>query len=189
MKKVLLLLLLPLAVNSYAQQEAELISFEDYETVMAMAKEHRKKRLLTLDEFVEKAKDSSVIILDVRSDSMYKMAHLKGAKHLNFSDFNQEVLDHFFASKDVTILIYCNNNFKYAPRQFMTKGLTQVEWDEHRNWGHFNIPETMALTIPTYINLYGYGYRNVYELGETVSVFDQRIQFEGSDLRFGSPGQ
>ncbi len=41
-------------------------------------------------------------------------------------------------------------------------------------------PLMMALNIPTYINLYGYGYRNVYELQELVKVTDPRIEFEGS---------
>ena len=38
----------------------------------------------------------------------------------------------------------------------------------------------MALNIPTYINLYGYGYKNVYELDELVNVGDPRIKFEGT---------
>jgi hypothetical protein len=38
----------------------------------------------------------------------------------------------------------------------------------------------MALNIPTYVNLYGYGYRNVYELNELVDVNDPRINFEGT---------
>jgi hypothetical protein len=38
----------------------------------------------------------------------------------------------------------------------------------------------MALNIPTYVNLYGYGYHNVYELNELVNVNDPRITFEGS---------
>jgi hypothetical protein len=38
----------------------------------------------------------------------------------------------------------------------------------------------LALNIPTYINLYGYGYRNVFELGELVHIGDRRIKFEGS---------
>ena len=45
---------------------------------------------------------------------------------------------------------------------------------------------TLALNIPTYINLYGYGYRNVYELGELISYFDGRIQFEGSAVNSSS---
>jgi hypothetical protein len=41
-------------------------------------------------------------------------------------------------------------------------------------------PLMMALNIPTYVNLYGYGYRNIYELDELVNVSDSRITFEGS---------
>ncbi len=45
----------------------------------------------------------------------------------------------------------------------------------------------MAINIPTYVNLYGYGYRNVYELDELVSVRDPRIEFEGSVVRAQLP--
>jgi hypothetical protein len=41
-------------------------------------------------------------------------------------------------------------------------------------------PIMLALNVPTYINLYGYGYRNVYELHELVNIDDPRIEFEGS---------
>ncbi len=41
---------------------------------------------------------------------------------------------------------------------------------------------TLALNIPTFINLYGYGYKNVYELGDLVSVFMDPIKFEGTDV-------
>ena len=34
--------------------------------------------------------------------------------------------------------------------------------------------------IPTYINLYGYGYRNIYELDELVEMNDPRLEFEGT---------
>ena len=38
----------------------------------------------------------------------------------------------------------------------------------------------MALNIPTYVNLYGYGYRNVFELDELLEVKDPRVVFEGT---------
>jgi hypothetical protein len=41
----------------------------------------------------------------------------------------------------------------------------------------------LALNIPTYINLYGYGYKNVYELDELVNVNDKRIEFEGTAVK------
>ena len=76
------------------------------------------------------------------------------------------------------ILIYCNNNFEGNPVDFTTKIVlpptaSDEVLDEER-------PVMMALNVPTYINLYGYGYQNVYELDELVNVSDQRIEFEGT---------
>lgn len=52
-----------------------------------------------------------------------------------------------------------------------------------KTYGQFQSQEKpimLALNIPTYINLYGYGYRNIYELAELVNVKDPRIYFEGT---------
>lgn len=35
------------------------------------------------------------------------------------------------------------------------------------------------MNIPTFINLYGYGFKNVYELSELVNIFGGGLQFEG----------
>jgi hypothetical protein len=35
----------------------------------------------------------------------------------------------------------------------------------------------LALNIQTFINLYGYGYRNVYELGEVVNFDDPKVRW------------
>ena len=43
-------------------------------------------------------------------------------------------------------------------------------------------PVMLALNIPTFINLYGYGYKNIYELDELVRVDDPRIEFEGAEV-------
>ena len=40
--------------------------------------------------------------------------------------------------------------------------------------------EEAALNIPTFIALYSYGYRNVYELGGLFRVDDPRLEFDGS---------
>ncbi|WP_417939197.1 hypothetical protein [Flavobacterium sp. RS13.1] len=44
-------------------------------------------------------------------------------------------------------------------------------------------PIMLALNIPTHIDLYGYGYKNIYELDELVNVNDSRIQFEGTEVK------
>jgi len=58
---------------------------------------------------------------------------------------------------DVRILIYCNNNFSNNAQPVILK---RVE---------------LALNIQTFINLYGYGYRNVYELGDVVDFNDPAV--------------
>jgi signal peptidase I len=45
----------------------------------------------------------------------------------------------------------------------------------------------LALNIPTFINLYGYGYRNIYELGDVVDFNDPRIRWVGP-ARAAAPG-
>jgi hypothetical protein len=150
------------------------VDYDAYENLVAEVKEHRKNRLLDLNAFLKTSREKNVIILDTRSDEMYNSKHIKGAVHLNFSDFTQANLDRLLLSKDTKILIYCNNNIDDDQIMFATKAVV------------FPPPSTkkltLALNIPTYINLYGYGYKNVYELSELVSVFDKRITFEGTSI-------
>ena len=78
------------------------------------------------------------------------------------------------SSSATRILIYCNNNFADDQIAFATKMARPV----YRK----TKPLTLALNIPTFINLYGYGYKNVYELSDLVSVYNRTIEFEGTDV-------
>lgn len=130
------------------------------------------------------SKEPDAIIFDSRSDFRYNRIHIKGARHLSFTDFTQDNLRKVIPSVDTKILIYCNNNFEgnqtdFASKMFVPGAVpsgdvltSQFQVQEK--------PRMMALNIPTYVNLYGYGYRNVYELDELVDVKDPRIEFEGS---------
>ena len=153
------------------------VDFDAYEKLVAEVKEHRKSRLVNLETFLKMSKEDKVIIIDTRSDAMYKSKHVKGAVHLNFSDFTQATLARLIKSKDTKILIYCNNNFDKDDDNFPTKAYVPAVKKEKTI--------TMALNIPTYINLYGYDYKNVYELFELVSIYDTRIKFEGTSVGFG----
>ncbi len=155
------------------------VDFDAYEKLVAEVKEHRKSHLVSLDEFVKMSKEPKVIIIDTRSDAMYKSKHIKGAIHLNFSDFTQTNLARIIKSKDAKILIYCNNNFEKDEINFPTKAYVPAKPSKDEK------ALTLALNIPTYINLYGYGYKNVYELDELVNTSDQRIKFEGTSVGFG----
>ena len=165
------------------------VNFNDLESLMTEVKPHREKRLINLNEFSKKSLEKNTVILDTRSKEMYNKKHVKGAININFSDFTQDVLDDFFqqyAGKNTQILIYCNNNFedKLATNlqdvYFISK---VVRPDFPKEKIKAEKPKTLALNIPTYLNLYGYGYKNVFELNELVDVNDERIAFEGTDSK------
>lgn len=160
---------------------ASQVDFDAFDSLTHEVKEYRKNRLITLPEFIEWAKETNTIILDTRSAEMYKRKHLKGAVHLNFSDFTQANLRKVIPSKNTRILIYCNNNFADDERNFALKSAPPPRTDLN--------PVTLALNIPTFINLYGYGYRNVYELSDLVSVLDPMIRFEGTEVGRDLPGR
>jgi hypothetical protein len=166
------------------------VSFDDFKELVAEVESHRADRLIDLGTFLKMSKEPGVIILDTRSDFRFDRIHIKGAKHLAFTDFTQAELAKVIPSPDTKILIYCNNNFDGNQEDFTTK--RSVPFPSRSGLGRElaseEKPRTMALNIPTYINLYGYGYKNVYELDELVRVADSRIEFEGSIVEQASPG-
>ena len=151
------------------------VDFDAYEELAKEVKEYRKNRLVGLSKFLLLSKDQHTVILDTRSTEMYNRKHVKGAIHLNFSDFTQFNLRRLIPDMNTRILIYCNNNFDEDPVNFATKSARSPKSLKQKE-------TTLALNIPTFINLYGYGYKNVYELADLVSVFNKSIEFEGTDV-------
>lgn len=170
--------------NYFVAQDKSLTSKIDFDSFMKLAKKveyYRAKRLIPVNEFLAKAKEPNTIILDSRSKEMFDRKHLKGALHLNFADYNQISLYKIIPDKNTTILIYCNNNFIDDQQNFASKmAVTPKDLNGKPTYQN-NI--TLALNIPTFINLYGYGYHNVYELADLVSVNDTRLAFEGSEVK------
>lgn len=155
------------------------VSFPDFKELVELVEDHRASHLVDLDTFLKMSQNPGVVILDTRSDFRFERVHVKGARHLAFTDFTQDNLAKVIPSAETTILIYCNNNFEGNPTDFATKGYVPSV-QVGRQVAEQAKPRLLALNIPTYINLYGYGYRNVYELNELVNVKDPRIGFEGS---------
>lgn len=162
---------------SYAKAK---VNYDSFKQLVDEVEKHRKSRLVSLDTFLSMSKRNNVIILDSRSANRYERKHIKGAKHLAFTDFTQENLNRLFKDKNTTILIYCNNNFQGDEIDFASKVALPVKKTSSSAKPEEGL--TLALNIPTYINLYGYGFRNVYELDELVDVSDKRIKFEGSEV-------
>ena len=159
------------------------VSFDDFKGLVAEVEPHRASRLVDLNTFLKMSKEEGVIIFDSRSDFRFDRLHVKGAKHLAFTDFTQDNLKKVIPTFETTILIYCNNNFDGNQTDFASKVASPRPKPANAVANQFATqakPLMMALNIPTYVNLYGYGYRNVYELHELVKVTDPRIEFEGS---------
>ncbi len=97
------------------------VSFDDFKNLVAEVETHREKRLIDLDTFLKMSKEPGVIILDSRSTFRYERIHVKGAKHLSFTDFTQNNLGEVIPSFETTILIYCNNNFEGNQTDFASK--------------------------------------------------------------------
>ncbi|PIQ25290.1 rhodanese-like domain-containing protein [bacterium (Candidatus Blackallbacteria) CG17_big_fil_post_rev_8_21_14_2_50_48_46] len=140
------------------------VDYQGFQNLTQEAGAYRQTRLIPIQTFLKMAEDPQTLILDTRSESAYQRKHFKNAVHLNFSDFTQEKLNKLIPNTQTRILIYCNNNLENDPQSFPTK------------------MAPLALNIPTFINLYGYGYRNIYELSSLLDIHDPRLKFEGSDV-------
>jgi len=138
------------------------IDMPGYLDVADQAAQHRETRRLTEEQFIQFSQAPGTIILDARSKEKYDELHIKGAINLSFPDITVDSLAQLIPDKNTRILIYCNNNFENAPEPFPSK------------------MSTASLNISTYISLYTYGYRNVYELGPLLDIEASRLTFESS---------
>lgn len=154
------------------------VDFDAFEELMKEVKPYRAERLISAEEFVRMSQEENVVILDTRSKEMYDRKHIKGAIHLNFSDFTQRNLMRLIPDPNTRILIYCNNNFESDELYFPTKSYQPQLFGQEAMEKEL----TLALNIPTFINLYGYGYHDIFELDELISPYSSVIRFEGTDV-------
>ncbi|WP_298416760.1 rhodanese-like domain-containing protein [uncultured Kordia sp.] len=164
-------------VFNNSSESKPLVSFDDYKGLVAKVEKHREERMVDLATFVKMSQEEDVIILDARAEDLYKKSHIKGAVNLPFTKFTQQNLMRLIPDPETKILIYCNNNIQNDPIHFASKIALPIN----------NQPLMLALNIPTYINLYGYGYKNVYELNAVIDVLKSRtdnsyVQFEGTSF-------
>jgi phage shock protein E len=123
----------------------------------------REARRLSWAEFSARAAADGALLLDARSADAFARGHLKGAVNLPFTDFTDEALAAVIGTNpNRPIYIYCNNNFRDHRAPVMLKRAP------------------MALNIPTFINLHGYGYRNVWELADVIGTGDAGVEWEGA---------
>ncbi|MBS3931574.1 MAG: rhodanese-like domain-containing protein [Sphingomonadales bacterium] len=151
-----LTLALALAAPAAAQSLQPANPQIDYKGFVQLAQQLepvREAHRLPWGQFIAKARAEGALLLDARSESAFRRGHIKGAVNLPFSDFTDEALREVIGKNpNRPIYIYCNNNFTDNAAPVVTKRFD------------------MALNIPTFVNLHGYGYGNVWELGGLVST-------------------
>jgi hypothetical protein len=135
------------------------IDYQGFRGLTAEVDAYRAGRLVSLADFQRMAREPNTIILDARSADAYAEGHIEGALNLPFTDFTDRSLREAIRDPNTRILIYCNNNFSNNEQPVMLKRVQ------------------LALNIQTFINLYGYGYRNVYELGDVVDFNDPAVRW------------
>jgi phage shock protein E len=146
------------------------IDMNGYLRVSAEAARHRETRRISEEEFIRMSREPGTIILDARSMELYQLLHVKGAINLSFPDIAVDSLKSTIPDKNTRILIYCNNNFWGAPIPFPSK------------------IATASLNLATFIALYNYEYRNVYELGPLIPIKSAKLEFESSDFQIERGG-
>ena len=124
------------------------------------AARHRQTHRVSEAEFIRMSRQPGTVVLDARSREKYDELHVKGAINLSFPDISYETLNKVLPDKKTRILIYCNNNFREVPA-FQAKAITS------------------ALNLSTFIALFDYGYREVYELAPLLDVATSKLEFEG----------
>ena len=136
----------------------------DMQGFLRLAREaaaYRATRRVTEEEFVRMSGQPGTIVLDARSGEKFNELHIRGAINLSFPDLTIESLRRMIPDRQTRVLIYCNNNFSNAIGPFPSK-----------------LPQA-SLNLYTFIALYTYGYRNVYELGPLIDIRNSQLDFEG----------
>jgi hypothetical protein len=121
---------------------------------------YRDSRRLSEEDFVRYAREPGTVVLDARSREKFDELHIAGAINLSFPDIAIASLRRAIPSRATRILIYCNNNFRGAESPFPSK-----------------LPAA-SLNLSTFIALYTYGYRNVWELGPQIDLERTILRFE-----------
>lgn len=135
------------------------VDFGGFRNLSEEVQAYRANRLVSHAQFEAMARQPGTIILDARSAEAYRMGHIAGAINLSLTDFTAQSLAATIPNPNTRILIYCNNNFENNVAPVIMKSVQ------------------LALNIQTFINLYGYGYRNVYELGDVVNFNNPKVRW------------
>jgi phage shock protein E len=151
---------LALPAQAEPAPENPLIDYPGFVELAGKVGEFRETRRLPWDDFAARVLADGAVLLDARSETAFAQGHIDGAINLPLPDFTAERLAEVLGpDRDRPVYIYCNNNFADDRPPVVTKKVQ------------------LALNIPTFINLVGYGYENVWELAEVIRTDDPGVHW------------
>lgn len=165
--RILLLCPILACLNLQAAEKSipnPLIDYPGYLKIAQQTQAPREERRITEEQFLTMAGEPGTVVLDARSESKFRLRHIKGAINLPFTEFTAATLAKAIPSPKTRVLIYCNNNFLGSRVAFATKA------------------PAASLNISTYVTLTSYGYRNIYELGPLIDIHSTKLVFEGEEV-------
>ena len=140
------------------------IDYAGYKKDVLQVGSVRESRRLSEAEFIRMAGEPGTVVLDARSERLFRLRHIEGARNLPFPEFTEQTLAATIPSRETRVLIYCNNNFIGLPESMPLKRLPA------------------ALNLATFVALHTYGYDNVYELGPAVYATSTALEFAGDEM-------
>ena len=162
----LLLVLIPVSAAEPAPNPQ--IDYAGFQRNVLEVGELRRTHRLSEEEFIRMAAEPGTVVLDARSERLFRLRHIEGAVNLSFPEFTQQTLAALIPTRQTRVLIYCNNNFTGLPESMPVKQIS------------------VSLNVSTYVSLNAYGYGNVYELGPLVDAKQTRLRFAGDEVK-GAP--
>ncbi len=148
---------IPASAQVKAVPDNPAIDYPAYARLVGELGDLREERRLGWADFAAAARAKGALLLDARSETAFARGHIEGAVNLPFTDFTTESLRAVIGKNpNRPIYIYCNNNFTNDLAPVRTKAAP------------------LALNIQTFVNLYGYGYRNIWELADRIDFTDPR---------------
>src|SRR5436190_9182868 len=147
------------------------IDMPGYIAVAKEAAAWRETHRVSEEEFIRMSGEPNTIILDARSHEKYDEMHIRGAINMSFPDIAIERLRACIPDHNTRILIYCNNNFTGNQSAFASK------------------ISIASLNLSTFIALYSYEYRNVYELAPLIQMDRAKLDFSVGPALAGRPAE
>jgi rhodanese-like protein len=138
------------------------VDYDGFARNVAEVRHLRESRRISEAEFIRMAGEPDTVVLDARSERLFRLRHIEGAVNLSFPEFTEQTLARVIPTRSTRVLIYCNNNFSGLPESMPVKAIAS------------------ALNLSTFVSLHAYGYRNVFELGPVIDPSMSKLSFAGT---------